>query len=676
MSERLRLLLALALAAAVRVPFWMEALRTPLDGDAAILGLMARHPLDSATFWGQPYGSPVEAWLAAPFVWALGTTTAGVRIPGFLLGLSLVPLGYLLGRAVAPRAGVPAALLAACPSSYLLLLGAMPPPLYPSTLLLAGSLLALAARLGEALEHDSPARGALLLWGALAGLALWTHLMAASAVLAGGAWLLWRARGNIARLLPAFVVLAAAGAALWSLALRDAATRALGLHLSPAAILGHAAGVAPRLHESLFGLFGGWAPWVADVASPRAHTPAWAAALLVLVQGALLAVALIAPRKSRSGWMMLAAVLLTVAVFPLSRRAGPGDLRFLTPLYLPALALMAGVLVRLLPGAGALAAAALIAALNLMGGVRLLAEWRGADRAAEPFHLPSLAPVHRLLEERGVRRAYASYGVAYRLTYESGERLIVSQFRNERFPDQPLPYLAEVRFATRVAWILTPGIPSDMPTPTAFENDLRVAGGSWRQDTAGSGVVFHSFVPPFGPEVVPLSSAGRAGDGDPATSVAEPGRRAALFGVAPPRRLDAVTFVAPADGTLPSSFDVEASADGAAFETVARRRRQRERLDLAWENGQPRYPLDSSLLAVPLGGRAVAAMRLVPVGEAAPWGLAEVLLHPAAAEPRPAWDEDPPLATSWAERRVQLDAKRLPGRAEWYFRSLIAARQH
>lgn len=677
MSERLRLLLALALAAALRAPFWLEAARTPLDGDAAIVGLMARHPFASATLWGQPYGSPLDGWLAAPFVRALGTTTLAVRLPGFLLGLALVPLAWAMGRALDPRAALPAAILAACPSSYMLLMSALPPPLYAGALLLSGALLATAVPLGEALERGAAASLRLVAWGALAGLALWTHLMTASVVLAGVAWLLSRARGTRRRLLPLLVALAAGAAPWWWRALCDpAATQALGLRMSPAAVLGHAAEVVPRLHETLGGLLGVWTPWVADVAEPVAATPVWAAAPLVLLQGLLLAAVWPALRKSRSAWMLVGAVLLTLAAFPLSRRAGPADVRFLTPLYQPAIALMAWSLVRLLGARRACAAAGLIAALASSGGARLMADWRGADRAVAPFHLPDLAPVRRFLDLHGISRAYASYGPAYRLSYESGERLVVSQFRNERFPDQPLPYLDEVRFADRVAWILTPEVPSDMPTPTAFENDLRVAGGSWRRDSVGPAVVFHAFAPPFGPEVVPLASAGRAGDGDLDTAIAEPGRGSVRFDVAPPRRLDAVTFLAPSAGQrLPPAFDVEASADGAAFDVVARRRPRRDRLDLVWEGGQPRYALDSSLLAVPLGGRDVAALRLVPAGESVPWALAEVLLHPSPAGPsRATWGDGAAPDVPWSERRERLAASPRRQRVEWYVRMLIAAR--
>ena len=55
--------LALLLAVIVRVPFWIEALHTPVDGDTAIVGLMARHPGEGTTLWGQPYGSPLDAWV-------------------------------------------------------------------------------------------------------------------------------------------------------------------------------------------------------------------------------------------------------------------------------------------------------------------------------------------------------------------------------------------------------------------------------------------------------------------------------------------------------------------------------------------------------------------------------------------------------------------------------------
>src|SRR5207247_1584212 len=127
-SERAGLVAVLLLAAAVRLPFFVQALHTPVDGDTAIVGLMARHLRSTGTtLWGQPYGSPLDAWVAAPFVASLGPTRAAVRTPYLLLGLALVPLAFALARQVHPRAGLPAAFLLACPPAYLLLFSALPP---------------------------------------------------------------------------------------------------------------------------------------------------------------------------------------------------------------------------------------------------------------------------------------------------------------------------------------------------------------------------------------------------------------------------------------------------------------------------------------------------------------------------------------------------------------------
>src|SRR5207247_7685717 len=92
-----------------------------------------------------------------------------------------------------------------------------------------------------------------------------------------------------------------------------------------------------------------------------------------------------------------------------------------------------------------------LACLHLGMASRLLAAWRGADRAAAPFLLPDLAPVRRFLEERAIRRAYASYGPAYRLTFETGERIVVSQPWNDRFLHSPPPSLHEVPWPKKLA---------------------------------------------------------------------------------------------------------------------------------------------------------------------------------------------------------------------------------
>ena len=212
MSAR-SVLAVLLLAAAVRAPFWAFAARASVDGDTAIVGLMARHPTRGTTMWGQPYGSPVDGWIAAPFVATLGPSPLAVRIPYALLALALVAAAGVLGEIAVAGAGLPAALLVACPSAYVLLLSALPPPLYPTTLVLLAAVVALAARAADDFRAPAaPARGRLILIGLLSGLAVWTHLMSLATLAAVGVVLACgaaRARAGGALLWPVVAFLAA-----------------------------------------------------------------------------------------------------------------------------------------------------------------------------------------------------------------------------------------------------------------------------------------------------------------------------------------------------------------------------------------------------------------------------------------------------------------------------------
>jgi len=675
-SRRLRLPLVILFGLVVRVPFWVEALRTPVDGDTAIIGLMARHLGQGTTMWGQPYGSPLEAWLAAPFVAAMGPKAAALRLCYFLLGLGLIPMAYALGRVLDARAALPAALLMACPPPYFLLLSALPPPMYPAALLLCGALLVLAVRIGGRLGAGDRPRAALAAWGALAGLALWTHLMSAAVVAASLVWLWRRAAGRRAALAVAVVALLVASAGWWVPALADAqAARVLSPSGRAQTMGEHLREVLPRLYEPIGGLLGTHVPLVADDPDHVVVAPRLAAAALVLVYGVGLVLAARTSGGHGPAGLLLAAGALGLLAFPFPLRSGPGTIRFLTPLYLPIAALVAwGPVARGRPRRSWIVVLALCG-LHLAGANRFLGAWRAADRAAAPFLLPDLGPVRRVLEGHGLRRAYASYGPAYRLTYETGERIVVSQPWNERFLHHPLPYLDEVRFASQVAWILTPAIPTDVPGPRVFEAQLTAAGGRWRKTEAGAATVYHDFAPPFSPTVEPLSSAGAAGDGDLATALVPAPEAAATFVLPSPAPLDGVTLVAPTRGPrLPRSMDVEVSADGVVFETVASRRRRGEREDLRWVNGHPQYVIDHDLVAVALSGRTVAAVRIRPVASTDPWAVGEVLLHRAGDRPAP-WDEwlDPGL--TWAGRRAALEKSPRRDREDWYYRLLLASRR-
>jgi hypothetical protein len=213
-----------------------------------------------------------------------------------------------------------------------------------------------------------------------------------------------------------------------------------------------------------------------------------------------------------------------------------------------------------------------------------------------------------------------------------------------------------------------------LPAPKAFEDALGQAGGGWKRDSAGVATIYRDFVPPFGPAVVPLASAGPAGDGDVSTRQAHAGESAVTLRLPAPRALDAISLLAaPDDPPLLRSMNVEISQDSSSFRS--RRRRREERGDLRWVNGHPQYVIDHDLIAVPLGGRTIAALRISPYASDEAWAVSEILLHPAQdPSRRPPWDEwlDPGL--TWAGRRAALAAQPRRDREDWYYRSLLAER--
>jgi hypothetical protein len=167
------LLIALALRLAV--------IASPLgeiDADEAVVGLMARHIAflgeRPVFYWGQPYLGSLEAFTAAPLFRLFDSST-------FLL--KLVPTAYSLGflalSAVLARRlfGVGPALATA---AYL----AIPPAMWAVWSTKARGGYAEVLFLGQALLLVTlalaclPSRRLAILWGLLAGLAIWTHLLA------------------------------------------------------------------------------------------------------------------------------------------------------------------------------------------------------------------------------------------------------------------------------------------------------------------------------------------------------------------------------------------------------------------------------------------------------------------------------------------------------------------
>src|SRR5207245_10336368 len=97
--------------------------------------------------------------------------------------------------------------------------------------------------------------------------------------------------------------------------------------------------VLPRVHRPVLAVRGARVPVTADDPDRILRAPVWAAALLAIGYAGGLVAAIRQVRDRPEARLLLAAAALPLIVFPLSNRAGPEAVRFLTPAYLPLAAL-------------------------------------------------------------------------------------------------------------------------------------------------------------------------------------------------------------------------------------------------------------------------------------------------------------------------------------------------
>lgn len=173
--------IGLAVALVVGLAVRLAIIGSPLgeiDGDEAVVGLMARHIAflgeRPVFYWGQPYIGSLEAFSAAPLFQVFNSST---------LLLKLVPTAYSLGflvlcailarRFFGTGAGLATAAYLAVPPSMWAVWSTKARGGYAEVLFLGQALLLVTLVLAR--SHQ---RRVALLWGVLAGLAFWTHLLA------------------------------------------------------------------------------------------------------------------------------------------------------------------------------------------------------------------------------------------------------------------------------------------------------------------------------------------------------------------------------------------------------------------------------------------------------------------------------------------------------------------
>jgi Dolichyl-phosphate-mannose-protein mannosyltransferase len=406
-------LLALAFCgAAAGIGFRVWALVLPqgaLDADEAVVGLMTHgilHGTLPVFFPGQGYGGTQESFLAAPLVAVFGLKAAAIRAVVVALWAASAILVWRIGlRVLDERRAVVAAVLFWIWPAYFDWKSTRAHGFYGSELFLGLAILLFVLRLDERVTRRD-----LALLGLSLGLGLWSSPQVAIVALPALAWLVWRRR-SVLRGWPVVLAAAVVGALPWLLGNirhdwyslhpgRNEGAWSAHVHNLVVATLPQALGIRlPWSFEWLGGAVVGYLLYAALAAG----------FVLLLVR-----------RPPR-----LTPLLLIILVFPVFYFVSPytwlnSEPRYLT-LVMPVFALVAAA--PLTKPAYALAGVLCAAALSATGLVELERHHVAPFRTEGVAVPASLTPVLDTLHDHKVGYAFASYWIAWRITFESDLRI-------------------------------------------------------------------------------------------------------------------------------------------------------------------------------------------------------------------------------------------------------------
>ena len=415
-----------------------------LESDEAVVGLMALRALDgdlSVFYWGALYGGSQEALLTAAAFAVAGPSVLLLKLVSLAIYAFAAVFVLLVGRRTVgePAARLGAAIFWLWPP-FLVWWSTKARAYFGSGLLLGLAALLLALRLRE---RDSKRDAALL--GFVLGLGVWATLQSMLLALPGLVWLAWR-RPRAYRLAPWALAPAVVGAAPWlAWNLRHG-----GNAVFPRSVVGSETSYGERFADLFTIVLPTWlglrAPYTHDWLVGR--TLGVAALVLSLVAFAVLLVR--RPPGSEP-------LLVCVVMFPFLYAASSFAFLVAEPRYLvfigPVLALL--IAAALVPRGAWVAAAALVilGAISVAGLAQLERQGRYA-----PLRVPAdIRPALAVLERHGVDRVLANYWLAYRITFESDERIIASPAGFWRYR----PYHDTVRAERRPGRVFLAGSPNE-----------------------------------------------------------------------------------------------------------------------------------------------------------------------------------------------------------------------
>ena len=498
------MLIAVAAGIALGVGFRIYALAHHtggFDSDEAVTGLMARHllsdPLDhQAFYWGTNYGGTLSAMVAAvPFA-VFGSSVLALKLTEVLWHAVAALLVWRIGRRlIDERAGIVAAVIVWVWPALTIQWSTKARGFYGAIEVFGLVLLLYALRLADRPEN----RVDWLVFGAAAGLGWWTNPMIVYLAVPAGIWLVVRNRRALrdafrTRALLFAVPGALAGGAPWLYWNLGHHWSSLGGDANPG--INRAEGFVGHFEriwrEGLPVTFGLRVPYEYQWVT----APGTIAKALFLAGLGVIGVSLVIRGR---GALLLAIALVTYLVLhalgPVAGVTSEGRYFFCL---IPLLAL---ALARAARTGWAIAVLFPVLAVSTLTGLWNIPPGNAGIVFGQPaVPLPtSIDPLISSLRAEHVNAVFADYWIAYRLSFESRERIIGSALEGERYP----PYGRIVRRNPSPAWVF----PEETLAELQFRDHLVAMHIPYRTWRAGG---FAVYVPasPVHPEQVPTIGRG------------------------------------------------------------------------------------------------------------------------------------------------------------------------
>ena len=467
--------------------------RIPRNSDQAVVGIMAHHILTGrghpVFFYGATYDGSLEPHFVAVVFALAGASFATYRLAmALLLDCIVITIWAVTLRTFGEKAGRAALAYLAVPPFFLLYKGLTSDGAYDAFLLSS------IAILGLALAADSRSSHGRLGWmtglGIAIGIGWWVTPLTLMVTVPVLFWLfLWRAP----RPLPGEIVLASAGAVLgsspwWIWNARHGWASLKASELGTAGIQGFATNLISVIRTSIPTLEGG----IRSSPDPRKieeTLPASQSLALIALAILLVPILVGALRKERRRLLFGLVLVTAVVAASCSGRLNATEPRFLFAYYAVSAALVGfsiGQPAR--NGWERLLRLAALGVLIVLHGASALTARDVPVVSNDKEVGGSLDLLRKQLESAGLSRVYANYWTAYRLSFESGEKIIATPFPGDDAV-RYVPYRDEVDRAP------SPGVVLLGERDACFGEYLRENAMLYRRQRIGEFAVY-SRLPP------------------------------------------------------------------------------------------------------------------------------------------------------------------------------------